>query len=104
MPLYEYTCRGCRKRFEALVFGKEQPACPKCKSRDLEKLFSTFAVSGAERKSDSDLGGDFGGGSDFGDGSDLGGSADLGGGSEFGDGDDLGGTPGPGGPGFGDID
>ena len=113
MPLYEYTCRGCGKRFEALVFGKEQPACPKCKGGDLEKLFSTFAVSGAERKSDSDLGGDFGGESDPGGDSDPGGGADLGagldpggdadlgpgsdlgGGSEFGDGDDLGGASGP---------
>jgi putative FmdB family regulatory protein len=90
MPLYEYTCRGCRKRFEALVFGKEQPACPKCKGRDLEKLFSTFAVSGTEKKSDSDLGGDFSGGD-----ADLGPGSDLGGGSEFGDGDDLGGASGP---------
>jgi putative FmdB family regulatory protein len=63
MPLYEYRCLKCQKRFEALVYGKEKPACPKCRGSRLEKLFSAFAVSGADRKSDSD---DFGGGADFG--------------------------------------
>ncbi|MHC5211257.1 MAG: FmdB family zinc ribbon protein [Planctomycetota bacterium] len=46
MPLYEYACRGCGHRFEELVRGSEQPACPHCKGADLEKLLSTFAVSG----------------------------------------------------------
>ncbi len=77
MPLYEYTCRKCSKRFETLVFGTEKPSCPKCHGHDLEKLFSAFAVSGAERKSDSDSFGDFGGGSDSSD-SDLGGESDAG--------------------------
>ena len=81
MPLYEYRCRKCSRRFETLVFGDEKPACPKCEGRDLEKLWSAFAVAGTDRKSDSD---DFGGGSDFGGGDDFGG--DLGGG-----GDDFGG-------------
>ena len=73
MPLYEYACRTCSKRFEFLVLGSEKPACPKCRGRDLERLYSTFAVSGAERKSESDSfgGSDFGGGPD--DGGDLGG-------------------------------
>jgi len=44
MPLYEYECRGCGHRFELLVFGKERPACPSCRSEDLEKAFSTFAT------------------------------------------------------------
>ncbi len=44
MPLYEYVCRKCLKRFEALVLGSNRPACPGCRSADLEKLFSTFAV------------------------------------------------------------
>ena len=74
MPLYEYRCRKCSRRFETLVFGNEKPACPKCQGKDLEKLWSAFAVAGSERKSDSD---DFGGGSDFG--SDMGGGDDLGG-------------------------
>jgi putative FmdB family regulatory protein len=40
MPIFEYACRKCGKQFEELVRGKEQPACPKCKSKDLEKLLS----------------------------------------------------------------
>ena len=44
MPLYEYACRSCSKRFEQLLFGREKPACPGCRGTDLEKLLSTFAV------------------------------------------------------------
>jgi putative FmdB family regulatory protein len=84
MPLHEYTCRKCSKRFETLVFGTEKPSCPKCHGHDLEKLFSAFAVSGAERKSESDSFGGFGGGSDSSD-SDLGGGSDFGGDSDAGD-------------------
>lgn len=46
MPLYEYHCRGCSKRFEQLVFASTRPACPDCGGRDLEKLLSSFAVGG----------------------------------------------------------
>ena len=46
MPLFEYVCRGCSRKFEALLFGKERAACPGCGGRDLERLLSTFAVSG----------------------------------------------------------
>ena len=84
MPLYEYRCRTCSRRFETLVFGNEKPSCPKCQGKDLEKLWSAFAVAGGERKSESD---DFGGsGGDF-DG-DLGGG-DMGGDDSGGDGMDM---------------
>jgi len=66
MPLYEYRCRKCSRRFEALLFGTERPSCPKCRGHDLEKLHSAFAVSGAERKSESDSLDDFGTGPDSG--------------------------------------
>src|SRR5260221_8562066 len=102
MPLYEYSCRKCSKRFEFLVMGSDKPACPRCHGRDLERLFSTFAVSGAGRKSDSDsfgdLGGDPGGdvgGSDFGDGppgGGFGGMGDAGGDDLGGAGDDASGS------------
>ena len=46
MPLFEYACRACARRFEALVMGSTRPACPGCGSEDLEKLVSTFAVGG----------------------------------------------------------
>ena len=85
MPLYEYTCRKCAKRFEALVFGSEKASCPKCHGSDLEKMFSTFAAHGTEKGGDSSGsdfgGGDFGGG-DFG-GGDTGGEGGDGGGGDF---------------------
>jgi putative FmdB family regulatory protein len=40
MPLYEYSCRACGNRFDYLLLGKEEPACPSCASKDLERLFS----------------------------------------------------------------
>jgi putative FmdB family regulatory protein len=94
MPLYEYKCRKCSKRFEFLVMGSDQPCCPKCNGRDLERLFSTFAVSGAVRKSESDSFGDVGGGdlggSDF-DGGDFGGGGPGGGFDPGASADDMGG-------------
>ena len=46
MPIYEYRCTKCRKRFsleQAISeHGKRRPACPKCKSRAVEPMFSTF--------------------------------------------------------------
>ena len=42
MPLFEYQCKTCGHRFEALVLGSRQPQCPRCESLDLEKQFSTF--------------------------------------------------------------
>ena len=45
MPLYEYECRGCGHKFEALVRKGDEPACPSCKSQDLQQMLSQFAVS-----------------------------------------------------------
>ncbi|MCX6910511.1 MAG: zinc ribbon domain-containing protein [Verrucomicrobia bacterium] len=45
MPIYEYVCKQCDKRFELLVQGSTTPECPSCKSRKLEKQLSVFAVS-----------------------------------------------------------
>jgi putative FmdB family regulatory protein len=45
MPIYEYVCQECRHSFETLVTRDRQPACPSCKSTDLEKQLSVFAVS-----------------------------------------------------------
>lgn len=57
MPLYEYRCRRCGKRFERLVRGMtttdatgavvagQTPAivCPECQSDEVERLLSAFA-------------------------------------------------------------
>jgi putative FmdB family regulatory protein len=46
MPLYEYKCRKCGKRFEELVKIDETPGCPRCHDPRPERLFSmTAAVS-----------------------------------------------------------
>jgi putative FmdB family regulatory protein len=50
MPLFDFACRQCGHRFEALVRPGHEPVCPSCQSADLEKLLSLFAVSTAERR------------------------------------------------------
>ena len=52
MPLFEYLCRKCSRRFEALVMGAALPSCPDCSGNDLEKLFSTFAVGNGGGRSE----------------------------------------------------
>ena len=49
MPLFEYRCKSCGHRFEALVIGSRKPVCPRCGSEDLEKQFSTFGLGGQGR-------------------------------------------------------
>lgn len=48
VPLYEYVCRQCSRQFEELVLGDAQPACPSCKSKDLERVLSVVAVGKAQ--------------------------------------------------------
>ena len=45
MPLFEYRCRACEKRFEEFVLGDAKPRCPACQGARLEKLLSVFTVS-----------------------------------------------------------
>lgn len=54
MPLYEYKCNTCGRRFEALIYGSMKPVCPKCNGQDLDRLFSAFAVSSGSGSSKSD--------------------------------------------------
>src|ERR1700691_537038 len=49
MPLFEYICKECEHEFEALVFGKQKAACPKCQSQKLEPQLSVFAVAAKSR-------------------------------------------------------
>ncbi|MHC5011749.1 MAG: FmdB family zinc ribbon protein [Planctomycetota bacterium] len=47
MPIYEYECKRCGERFEALLFGEQKAVCPQCAGRKLEKLVpSSFSVGG----------------------------------------------------------
>ncbi len=53
MPIYEYRCRDCGKRF-SLFFqtfaaaSEAKPRCPKCGSFDVVKLVSKVAVMKSE--------------------------------------------------------
>jgi putative FmdB family regulatory protein len=50
MPIYEYECRACRHQFEAIVRTGDTPACPECRSADLERLVSLFAVDSGDSR------------------------------------------------------
>jgi putative FmdB family regulatory protein len=46
MPLYEYRCRPCGRKFEHLQLRPSNVAeCPACGSRDLERLISLTSMS-----------------------------------------------------------
>lgn len=51
MPLYEYTCEKCGDHFELLVTASTRPACPRCGTDKLRKLFSTFSATGTSSSS-----------------------------------------------------
>lgn len=43
MPIFEYRCKECDHKFEALVRSSAAVACPSCKSASLEKQVSVSA-------------------------------------------------------------
>ena len=43
MPIYEYDCNKCNKRFEHLQRSDEKAVCPNCGSKSSTKVFSVFA-------------------------------------------------------------
>lgn len=45
MPIFEYICNDCGRKFEAIQIGSDAPECPGCKSQKLEKQLSSFAVN-----------------------------------------------------------
>jgi putative FmdB family regulatory protein len=44
MPLFEYSCKSCEHRFEALVRSSDTPTCPSCHGAALERRQSVFAA------------------------------------------------------------
>ncbi len=46
MPIYEYRCRQCRKKFEHihLTGTEETVCCPHCQSQELDRLISRVRV------------------------------------------------------------
>ena len=48
MPVYEYRCRGCGKRFEITAHLAERDKlaiCPKCHSKKVEVVISSFTCA-----------------------------------------------------------
>ena len=50
MPIYEYTCKSCKKSFELLVrsmrgASDDKAKCPECGSTQTARALSVFAVS-----------------------------------------------------------
>jgi putative FmdB family regulatory protein len=45
MPIFEYVCKACAHRFEALVYGHQKVECPKCQGKKLAPQLSVFAVA-----------------------------------------------------------
>jgi putative FmdB family regulatory protein len=51
MPIYEYRCEECERKFELLSSFAERDraqACPTCESRRTRVLVSSFAAIGGE--------------------------------------------------------
>lgn len=46
MPIYEYKCDGCGKKFEKLMrsYDAAPPACPSCEGEKVTMQLSTFAA------------------------------------------------------------
>lgn len=53
MPLYEYVCRKCGKKFTEVLTIKEHDKrkiqCPECKSEDLEHVIEPFFAKTASK-------------------------------------------------------
>jgi putative FmdB family regulatory protein len=49
MPIFEYVCNACGHHFKFLKFpaARTVPSCPACKSPNLERQLSGFALSTA---------------------------------------------------------
>ena len=52
MPLFEYACKKCGRRFECLVAaGKETSVvCDQCGSADVQKMISCFGIGGGSSR------------------------------------------------------
>ena len=62
MPIYEYACKKCSENFAILQWTSEEEAetaCPRCGSKDIKKIISSFSCSSDDTGSSS--GGSFSG-------------------------------------------
>lgn len=54
MPIYEFECRACGKKFEEFfqsMSGAKSAPCPKCKSKRTQRQFSVFGMGGSSKSS-----------------------------------------------------
>ncbi|GBR74132.1 hypothetical protein NO1_1361 [Candidatus Termititenax aidoneus] len=50
MPVFDFACGQCRKKFSELIFGSEKISCPYCGAKNPRKLFSGLhTISDATR-------------------------------------------------------
>ncbi|MBE0572211.1 MAG: zinc ribbon domain-containing protein [Ignavibacteriaceae bacterium] len=57
MPIYEYKCSKCNKKFDVLhksTVIQEEVHCPACDSKENKKLFSSFSSTSNNNVSHSD--------------------------------------------------
>jgi putative FmdB family regulatory protein len=52
MPIYEYRCNSCSRKMTYLVLtpASFQPVCKYCQGKDLEQLYSRFAMPKSEER------------------------------------------------------
>ena len=53
MPIYEYECSDCQKKFSVLILNPStcgKPKCPKCGSHKLDRLMSRFATAQSDER------------------------------------------------------
>ncbi len=51
MPIYEYQCQQCGRRFTVFLLNivdREEPRCPRCGTTDVRKRFSRVALLRSE--------------------------------------------------------
>lgn len=56
MPLFEYKCKDCGRKFDVLhksPTNLEEVICPDCQSKNSQKLLSTFSASTGSSNFDS---------------------------------------------------
>ncbi len=56
MPIYEFVCKVCGKRFSHLVLSADDQKdvkCPQCGSADVKRVFSPFGSLGSSTSSSS---------------------------------------------------
>lgn len=54
MPIYEYKCNSCGKKFEFFhksIKSEKNVNCTECNSSEIKKVFSKFAASVSESSS-----------------------------------------------------